>query len=48
MPLMPHCVLESDDDGLGQPKRVEFAAENPADMLPMVKTEIKFRKVKLW
>ncbi|WP_143089623.1 hypothetical protein [Qipengyuania nanhaisediminis] len=48
MPMMPQYVLEFDDDDLGQPKRVEFGAENPAAALPLLKGENKFRQVKLW
>lgn len=45
---MPQYLLEFDDDDLGQRKRVEFTAENPAAALSLLKDEGAFRHVKLW
>lgn len=45
---MPQYVFEFDDDKLGQPKRVEFAAENSATALTLLQEEAAFRHVKLY
>lgn len=44
---MPQYVLEFDDDDLGQPKRVEFKAENPSGALSLLQQERSFRHVKI-
>lgn len=45
---MPQYVLEFADDDIGQPKRVEFTAPNPAAALSLLEDEGAFRHVKLW
>lgn len=45
---MPQYTLEFEDDGFGEPKRVQFNAQNPAGALPLLEGEHAFRHAKVW
>lgn len=45
---MPQYTIEFEDDGIGEPKRVEFTAKNPAGALPLLERERAFRHAKIW
>ena len=45
---MPQYTIQFEDDGIGEPKRVEFTAKNPAGALPLLESEHAFRHAKVW
>ncbi|QZD90012.1 hypothetical protein K3148_00930 [Qipengyuania aurantiaca] len=45
---MPQYTLEFEDDGFGEPKRVEFKAQNPAGALSLLENELALRHAKVW